>query len=232
MYKLMKLLFLSLIMACTSQGEKPKDESGKETPVKNADEISSMIPDATDLDGKTLFSTCILCHGEKAEGNQTLGAPALANQDNWYLKRQLGHFKNGIRGIDPEDTNGLQMATIAKTLRDETAMSAVVDHIKTLPKVIPKKTIEGDPAKGKQHYDMICGACHGPGAEGNEALNSPKLTGIDDWYLLAQYNKFNEGKRGVHPVDTFGAQMKLMSNSLPDEDAVNNVITYIHSLHE
>ena len=36
--------------------------------------------------------------------------------------------------------------------------------------------------------------------------------------------------RGKHPQDTYGAQMQAMSNTLPDEAAMKNVIAYIISL--
>ena len=45
-----------------------------------------------------------------------------------------------------------------------------------------------DAEAGKRHY----GTCHGPAAEGNVALHSPRLAGTDDWYLLAQLESFRE----------------------------------------
>ena len=51
--------------------------------------------------GKALFSQCILCHGENAQGKVALGAPALVNQDAWYLERQLANIAAGVRSEDP-----------------------------------------------------------------------------------------------------------------------------------
>ena len=50
---------------------------------------------------------------------------------------------------------------------------------------------DGDAEAGKWHYGA-CAACHGPAAEGNVALHSPRPAGTDDWYLLAQLESFRE----------------------------------------
>jgi cytochrome c oxidase subunit 2 len=233
MSNLLKVLLLCLVFACSNAKEKTEKRVSDHTSldVKKEAPVKTVSTEGT-ADGKMLYITCIACHGDKGQGNQALGAPALVNQEGWYLKRQLNNFKRGIRGSDPEDVNGIQMAAIAKTIKDEAAMDAVIDYIKTFPKVITKKTVAGDVENGKQYYNMICGACHGPNAKGNKILNAPRLTGIDDWYLVDQYKKFRDNKRGVHPEDTFGKQMQLMSNALPTEEAINNVIAYIHSIKE
>jgi cytochrome c oxidase subunit 2 len=231
MTNLLKVLLLCLVFACSNTKEKAEKRISDHTysEVKKQALVKTVSNTET-TDGKMLYITCIACHGDQGQGNQALGAPALVNQEGWYLKRQLNNFKNGIRGNDPKDVNGTQMAAIAKTIKDEAARDAVVDYIKTFPEVKTKKTVKGDVENGKQYYNMICGACHGPNAKGNKTLNAPRLTGIDDWYLKDQYIKFRENKRGVHPEDTFGKQMQLMSNALPSEEAINNVIAYIHSI--
>ena len=44
--------------------------------------------------GEKLFATtCVACHGAKAEGNSALQAPALAGQQADYLQRQLTQFR-------------------------------------------------------------------------------------------------------------------------------------------
>ncbi|MBK6510785.1 MAG: c-type cytochrome [Haliea sp.] len=42
----------------------------------------------------TAFQACAACHGDAAQGNAALGAPALAGQGAVYLQRQLQHFQN------------------------------------------------------------------------------------------------------------------------------------------
>ena len=82
--------------------------------------------------GKTLFATCGACHGANAEGMEALNAPKLAGQEEWYIVRQLQNFKAGIRGNNPNDTYGMQMAPMAQTLADDQAMADVAAYIRTL----------------------------------------------------------------------------------------------------
>jgi cytochrome c553 len=87
--------------------------------------------------GRDLYVTCASCHGPKGEGNQTLGAPALADRTDWYLVTQLQNYKAGLRGNDPRDTNGAQMRAIAATLPDTRAIDDVVAYINTLRYLAP-----------------------------------------------------------------------------------------------
>ncbi|MEP5364806.1 MAG: c-type cytochrome [Reichenbachiella sp.] len=218
---------LCLLFACSCTENDKKAEQSETSGISSTATVSTNTKE-----GSQLFNTCVACHGQNAEGNQSLGAPSLVNQDDWYLIRQLENFKSGIRGADPSDVQGTQMATMAKLLDSPDKVKAVVSHIKSLAPSSTTKTIEGDPKAGKQYYSMICGACHSEGAIGNEALNAPKLVGTDDWYLHKQYKNFADGIRGSHPEDTFGSQMQMMSTSLPDEEALLNVIAYIKSLEQ
>ena len=61
-------------------------------------------------------------------------------------------------------------------------------------------------------------------------MNAPRLSGISDWYLVRQLSNFKSGIRGIHPADTFGAQMSWMTTVLPDEAAINDVVAYINTL--
>ncbi|MDX1569765.1 MAG: c-type cytochrome [Xanthomonadales bacterium] len=90
---------------------------------------------------------------------------------------------------------------------------------------------EGDPAKGKVLY-TTCQACHGAKAEGNEQLNAPALTGLQDWYIIRQLKNFKEGIRGSNPEDIYGAQMRPMAMTLPDDQAIEDVTAYILTLGE
>ena len=64
-----------------------------------------------------------------AEGNQALKAPRLAGLDAAYLKRQFEYFRDGIRGTDPQDTPGRQMAMMAKTLPAERDLDDIIAFI-------------------------------------------------------------------------------------------------------
>jgi cytochrome c oxidase subunit 2 len=82
--------------------------------------------------GKTLYGTCGACHGMNAEGMEALNAPKLAGQDEWYTVRQLQNFKSGVRGSNPKDTYGQQMAPMAQILTDDQAMADVAAYIRSL----------------------------------------------------------------------------------------------------
>lgn len=84
--------------------------------------------------GRTAYQSCAACHGANAEGNEALGAPALAGQNDWYMVTQLKNFRAGFRGSHPEDTYGSQMLPMSKTLRDDQAVVNVVSYINTLQK--------------------------------------------------------------------------------------------------
>jgi cytochrome c553 len=82
--------------------------------------------------GKAHYSTCAACHGVRGEGNIALGSPALTGQNDWYLVRQLKHFRDGTRGGQPGDTYGMQMRASAGLLSDNQAINDVVKYISTL----------------------------------------------------------------------------------------------------
>ena len=80
--------------------------------------------------GNNLYQgKCGACHGVTAEGNPTLKAPRLAGLDAAYIKRQFAHFRDGVRGTDPQDTPGKQMAMMAKTLPAERDLDDIIAFI-------------------------------------------------------------------------------------------------------
>lgn len=82
--------------------------------------------------GRELYTACAACHGPKGAGNDTLHAPALAGQSDWYLVTQLDHFKAGLRGFSSDDVPGAQMRAAAAILPDEASIRDVVSYINTL----------------------------------------------------------------------------------------------------
>jgi cytochrome c553 len=182
-----------------------------------------------DTDAKARFQTCVACHGDAAQGNPAVGAPALAGQGAAYLERQLKHFKTGVRGADPRDTQGAQMKAMASTLSDAD-VPLVANYLSALPRPILATASAGDLKNGNNFYQSKCGACHGGQAEGNPGLNAPGLAWLDAAYLKHQYQNFQLGIRGTHADDKFGRQMKMMATSLPTDKDLDDVIAYIHSL--
>jgi cytochrome c oxidase subunit 2 len=219
-YRYFYFILVLVVLSCSSK-------ENKKTGVH--DPVVAQLPIGNPEEGKILYATCKTCHGDVAQGNKQLHAPALANTDSWYLYRQLMNFNKGVRGYHESDTLGYQMAAMAKTLKDSIAISHVVSYIKTMPAVELPALIQGDIQKGERTYQSVCGSCHGAGAKGNEKMNAPRLNGIDDWYLESQINKFKNSIRGAHPADKFGAQMIPMVMLLTSDQSVNDVIAYIRS---
>jgi len=82
--------------------------------------------------GKTAYAVCAACHGADAMGNEQLGGPRLAGEDDWYLVRQIQAYQKGLRGYDPKDTFGQQMKPMAAMLPSEKAINDVVAYLNTL----------------------------------------------------------------------------------------------------
>jgi len=178
--------------------------------------------------GKPLYAVCAACHGLQAEGNATLNAPKLTGQGEWYLKRQLQYFKNGVRGTHDQDVFGKMMAPMAATLVNEAAVDDVVSYIETLPDNPAPLTLGQNAKKGKRVYET-CAACHGAEGRGIQAMNAPRLAGMSDWYLVTQLKNFKQGIRGAHPKDMYGPQMRSIAAILADDQATSNLVAYINT---
>ena len=181
--------------------------------------------------GKVLYAPCIACHGAAGEGNALLKSPAIAGQSEAYITRQLQNFRTGIRGTAVGDTDGAQMRPMAATLANDGAVADVAAYIATLPAPVPNTTISGDAVKGSKQYIGKCGACHGGKAEGNDALNSPRLTSLSDTYIIRQVSSFQNRIRGTHPDDKYGKQMALMSKLVSAQE-LNDIVAFIHGIEQ
>ena len=179
--------------------------------------------------GVALYGVCAVCHGQQGEGLAALNAPKLAGQSEWYLRNQILNYQRGVRGTHPDDVYGLQMAPMANTLVDETAIANVIAHIQAFPDEPAPTTIEGDVVRGAKLY-KVCAYCHGADGMGIQAMNAPRAAGMTDWYLVRQLENFKRGIRGEHPSDYYGKQMGFMGRILQDEHAINDLVAYINTL--
>lgn len=180
--------------------------------------------------GQAFYAVCAACHGANGEGNMTLNAPKLAGQEDWYLRRQLQYFKTGVRGSQPGDLYGPQMAPMANTLATEAMVANVAAYIQSMPDTPAQETISGNAARGQALFEPTCGVCHSENGAGIWAVNAPKLAGMSDWYLARQLQYFKSGVRGTHPDDEYGFQMVSMVQALADDEAINDVVAYINTL--
>jgi len=175
--------------------------------------------------GAGLYSAqCSQCHNGNGSGNPQLKAPSLTTLDAWYVERQLTHFRDGVRGAHEDDTQGKLMAAAGANLSDED-IGLLADYVADLPPLSTESTLTGDLEQGKDYHLNLCAACHGSDGLGNEALSAPAVAGVNDWYLVAQYEHFRAGRRGTHPDDQWGAQMHRLAPSIP-EDVVISIASY------
>ncbi len=174
--------------------------------------------------GKATYAQCIACHGEKGEGNNAVNAPAIAGQLDWYLQRQISNFQSGLRGSHKNDVYGAQMSAMIKQV-NEKDIADLVSYIAALEPV-PNIASAGDLKNGMSYYQGKCGGCHGGNAEGNAALNSPKLTGLSSEYLSRQMDNFIKGVRGTEQQDKYGRQMAMMAKIAPQKE-LKDIIAFI-----
>lgn len=195
----------------------------------SGDATQSVALQNTDHPAANQYATqCLSCHGGDGLGQEALDAPALTTLDPTYIARQLRHFRDGVRGGHPEDTAGSIMAAASANL-DDPAIEALASYVDSLPNALPATTLSGDLAQGKDYHLNLCSACHGSNGLGNAALEAPALTGLNDWYLMAQYEKFREGIRGAHPDDRWGVQMVRLAPAISDTDILESIATYLAS---
>ena len=157
------------------------------------------------------YFPCSSCHGNNGWGSPAIHAPAIAGLSKNYILRQLVHYRDGKRGSHPDDTYGRQMALMAQNLTDEEIqkLSTFISEMAPRPQIGNTYTSEHTAA-----YQM-CAVCHGSNGEGNEALNSPRISGQDALYLSTQLRHFRSGVRGT---DAIGRQMRASATELSDKD--------------
>jgi cytochrome c oxidase subunit 2 len=82
--------------------------------------------------GEALYAPCLACHGPDGKGQELLKAPPIVQLDDWYIASTLRKFRSGVRGANPRDITGMQMAPMAKTLKTDDDIVNVVAYIGTL----------------------------------------------------------------------------------------------------
>jgi cytochrome c553 len=92
-----------------------------------------------------------------------------------------------------------------------------------LPEAAPSEA-----ERGQQIY-VICGACHGSLALGEERLGAPSLVGQRGSYLLRQLRNFRSGIRGGKG-DEQAREMRLILDTVPSESDWKAIIAYLAAL--
>ena len=207
-------------------------------------------PEANSARGQQLFSLCAQCHGDAGEGNQAIGAPAIAGLPAWYVQGQLVKFSTGLRGKHFDDAEGMRMRPMSlwliasrhaqQNLSGETAdPNEIVPNIRdvaafvgAMPATNPAPTLTGGNVASGENLYAACGSCHGQNGEGTEAVTAPPIAGQSDWYLLRALEKYKGGVRGYDvEKDALAYTMGAMAGALlPDEQAMKDVVAFISTL--
>jgi len=175
------------------------------------------------------FDYCLLCHGANGNGNYGIRAPKISGMEPWYLTRQLENFASGARGTAGDDESGHEMGPVGLRLKQEGSLESAVKFVMSLDSKRPSATVHGNVAQGRKLY-ATCAACHGAKGEGNATLQSPALAARSDWYLITQLRNYKNGLRGADERDTYGAQMRAIAQTLPDDQSLTDLVAYINTL--
>jgi cytochrome c553 len=180
--------------------------------------------------GKGDAAPCQACHGEKALGNDAIGAPRLANVGQIYLFKQLNDFAADRR--TPEGA-GAVMNSFAKALSEQDRLDLAV-YLNTLEYVVDSSDLEtlaasgvkvGNPEIGKRIVSHgipgkvpVCQNCHGFNGRDPRfpAINQQKYV-----YLVNQLQNWRSGARANDPEVEHMGIMRRIGKLLSDDDIVN-----------
>ena len=186
-------------------------------------------------EGKGDASACQGCHGEKAMGNDAMGAPRLANVGTYYITKQLDDFAADKR--TPAGM-GAVMNGFAKALSEQDRHDIAV-YVNSLEYQIEpsdlKSLAEGGDPIGKPELGKLiavqgikgkvpaCQDCHG---FNGRADRFPMVNQQRYVYLVNQLNAWRDGSRANDPeVEKVGI-MRGIAKKLSD-DNIRNIAAYL-----
>ena len=164
------------------------------------------------LSGGRLFANnCAVCHGTTATGGN--GFPNLTDNDWLY-----GGTPEAIETSILSGRVGLMPAW--GPILGEDGVRETTEYVMSLS----GRTVDSELAKnGKERFNAMCSACHGPDGKGNPALGGPNLT--DKTWLYGGSpeqirHSIRNGRKGLMP-----AHKELLG-----EDKVHLLAAYVYSL--
>ena len=163
--------------------------------------------------GQRLFATnCSVCHGSDARGS--FGFPNLTDGD-WIWGGSPDQIRTTLE-------RGRQAAMPAwqQVLGDDGIRNtaAYVRHLSGL------ETENVDLDAGRQHYQSVCAACHGPEGKGNPMLGAPNLTN-DTWLYGSTMTQIQHTLR-------YGRNGNMPAQAHLNDDRIHILTAYVLSLSE
>jgi len=194
------------------------------------------------LNGETIFNegkgdaaACLGCHGEKALGNDDMGAPRLANIGLAYVIKQLNEFAEEKRvpsgmgaamndfakALTPEDRR--DVAGYVYTLEYQSEPSDLKELAANDNKVGKPELGEAIVTKGIRGKVPACQDCHG---FNGRAARFPMINEQKFVYLVNQLHNWKDDSRANDPtVDNVGI-MRRIAKYLSDDD-IANIAAYL-----
>ena len=228
------LLMMSwLLLTVTGWPLATASAAGTPTEPKISSNVTVGNPDrgqAIFANGKGEAAACQACHGEKALGNDAIGAPRLANVGQVYILKQLNDFAADRR--IPEGA-GAAMNAFAKALTEQDRLDIAV-YLNTLEYVVDPSDLKGlaesgvqvgNPALGKTIVSKgitgkvpACQNCHGFNGRDPRfpAINQQKYV-----YLVNQLHNWRSASRANDPEVEHVGIMRRIAKLLSDEDILN-----------
>lgn len=222
---MLALTVLPLGTASAAEGTKADTKVGMNVTVGNPDNGQAIFND-----GKGEAAACQACHGEKALGNDGMGAPRLANVGQAYIIKQLTDFAADRR--TPAGA-GAAMNGFAKALNEQDRRDIAV-YLNILEYVVDPSDLKGLAADGvqvgKPELGKIivsegikgkvpaCQDCHGFNGRDPRfpAINQQKYV-----YLVNQLHNWRDATRANDPeVEKVGI-MRRIAKLLSDDDILN-----------
>ena len=186
-------------------------------------------------EGKGDAAACQGCHGEKALGNDDMGAPRLANIGLAYVVKQLNDFATDKRV--PEGM-GAAMNDFAKALtpedrRDVAGFVYTLEH-QTEPSDLKALAADGNKVGKPELGEIIvtqgvkgkvppCQDCHG---FNGRAARFPKINEQKYVYLVNQLNNWRSDSRANDPTVDNDGIMRRIAKFLTDDD-IANIAAYL-----
>ncbi len=190
----------------------------------------SVPVDVEELSGEELFATsCSTCHGENGEGKVELFSPSIAGLPWWYVENQMKQFRDGHRGVHPEDIPGQQMRAVSLSLTNEqiSEVAELIEAMDAFPTPAPPEGV--DLQSARYHYANECMECHRYNGTGDRVFQSAPLVTLNRAYLVRQMKNYRDGLRGAVPGDLYGVKMVQVCKTMSDE-AIEAMVDYLGAL--
>ncbi len=215
------LLVICLVLGMSGCGER------QEASAPTAPRPPTLPPPGSPI---TFGNLCAACHGLRGEGNRELRTPSIAGLPAWYVSEQFDKFRRNLRGSDPADPDGQRMHAIARLL-DETQIATLASTVAAMERQPTRNTLGGDAGRGRELFEERCMPCHRYNGSGELAFKAAPLTSLQDWYQVAQLQKYRAGIRGGSASDEDGSKMHLITSDLSDSE-FRDVVAHIAVLAE